>query len=308
MTTTQLLVYARPSIKHQLAGLRALRDAASLKGLALCWHRSLEPLVREELNIESPDFFGQAGSGPDVWGVEESSTLAGAAMVLVLGGDGTMLDTVPLAVGTQLPVFGFHFGRLGFLSSAGGTEDIPRALEAIRNGEVLLEERSLLECKYPKGPDQLGLIYALNEVALHRMGPGLMRVACTLDGELLNRYQADGLLVATPTGSTAYSMSCGGPIVLPQSKVWTITPVAGHQLGIRPVVVDQNVRITLQTEAESNGGPARLMVDGKVLDWAEQGKIDLGLSLRPLRLARFKGFSHLDNLKTKLLWGLDPRG
>ena len=238
MTTTQLLVYARPSIKHQLAGLRALRDAASLKGLALCWHRSLEPLVREELNIESPDFFGQAGSGPDVWGVEESSTLAGAAMVLVLGGDGTMLDTVPLAVGTQLPVFGFHFGRLGFLSSAGGTEDIPRALEAIRNGEVLLEERSLLECKYPKGPGQSGLVYALNEVALHRMGAGLMRVACTLDGELLNRYQADGLLVATPTGSTAYSMSCGGPIVLPQSKVWTITPVAGHQLGMGKALID----------------------------------------------------------------------
>ena len=239
------------------------------------------------------------------WGIIDPCR---AAMVLVLGGDGTMLDTVPLAVGTQLPVFGFHFGRLGFLSSAGGTEDIPRALEAIRNGEVLLEERSLLECKYPKGPGQSGLVYALNEVALHRMGAGLMRVACTLDGELLNRYQADGLLVATPTGSTAYSMSCGGPIVLPQSKVWTITPVAGHQLGIRPVVVDQSVRITLRTETESNGGPARLMVDGKVLDWAEQGQIDLGLSSRPLRLARFKDFSHLDNLKTKLLWGLDPRG
>jgi NAD+ kinase len=305
--TTQLLVYARPSIQHQLAGLRALHEAALSRGLSLRWHSSLEPWVRQEFDSSAPAFFDPSDlCSPFI--EEKTSGPGGGAMILVLGGDGTMLDTVPWAVAANLPIFGFHFGRLGFLSSAGGIEDIPRALDAIQNGELVLEERSLLECQYPMNHSTTGTALALNEVALHRTGAGLMRVACTLDGELLNRYQADGLLVATPTGSTAYSMSCGGPIVLPSSKVWTITPVAGHQLGIRPVVVDQNVQITLQVESEISLGPAQLMVDGKVLDWLGAGILRLRSAPKPLRLARFKGFSHLDNLKTKLLWGLDPRG
>jgi NAD+ kinase len=305
--TTQLLVYARPSIQKKLSGLRALHDAARSRDLNLRWHTSLEPWVRQELENSSPIFFDQ--DDLETYALQKNpSNSVGESLILVLGGDGTMLDTVPWAVAANLPIFGFHFGRLGFLSSAGGMEDIQRALDAIQKGELVLEERSLLECQYPLNNEGTGTAFALNEVALHRMGASLMRIACHLDGELLNSYQADGLLVATPTGSTAYSMSCGGPIVLPSSKVWTITPVAGHQLGIRPVVVDQNVQITLQAESEISWGPAQLMVDGKVLDWPGSGILRLQSAPKPLRLARFKGFSHLDNLKTKLLWGLDPRG
>jgi len=296
-----LLIYARPSITLKLDGLERLVFASKGLPVRLLWHQSLsEALNGLELDVD-PQFFDSNEPCPEFIQKRKENTL-----VLTLGGDGTLLDGIQFAVEWDLPVFGFHFGRLGFLSSAGGTVDFSAVLTAMLNGQLEIENRSLVACKFPLPMKGTGMGFALNEMALHRQGAGIMRITCLVNEELLNNYQADGLLVSTPTGSTAYSMSCGGPIVLPQSKVFLITPVAGHQLGIRPVLLPDTSRLQLITAAE--GGGAQLMLDGKPIQWAGYGTLEIYRHEKVLALARLKGFSDLHNLRAKLLWGLDVRG
>lgn len=314
-----LLVYARPSIALKLEGLQKLLAAAEGLPVDLWWHSSLSEILTEVFPDLIPQFFDSENPCP-----EPIKSKKDQALVLTLGGDGTLLDGVQFAVEWNLPVFGFHLGRLGFLSSAGGTEDFPMALSAILNGDIEIEKRSLVACRYPKAPERQGPIdpkssnnlhsstessgfaFALNEIALHRQGAGLMCITCYVDGEILNHYQADGLLISTPTGSTAYSMSCGGPIILPRSRVLLITPVAGHQLGIRPILLPDNCKLQLTTALE--GGHCQLMLDGKTLDWNGYGVLEVHRYDKTLALARLNGFSDFQPLKNKLLWGLDMRG
>lgn len=300
-----LLVYARPSIAFKMEAVRKLMTEAEALSLDLWWHSSLREILAEGFPDCKPLFFDPEQPCPaSIQGKVDQ------ALVLTLGGDGTLLDAVQFAVEWGLPVFGFHLGRLGFLSSAGGPEDFGAALTAIRQGEISIERRSLVECRYPKGgidaDEQRGFAFALNEIALQRQGGGLMRLTCDVDGDILNHYQADGLLISTPTGSTAYSMSCGGPIILPQSRVFLITPVAGHQLGIRPVILPDTCILRLTTPLE--GGACNLMMDGKTLDWKGHGALEIRRYEKNLALARLKGYSDFQPLKTKLLWGLDLRG
>lgn len=312
-----LLVYARPSIALKTEALNQLLVASEGLPVDLWWHRSLEGILKDFFPGLVPQFFDPGQPCP-----KHIQSRVGQALVLTLGGDGTLLDGVQFAVEWDLPVFGFHLGRLGFLSSAGGTEDFAMALSAILRGDIELEHRSLVACRYPVayGPGQsepgqsasadlkesMGLAFALNEIALHRHGGGLMRISCHVDGEILNHYQADGLLVSTPTGSTAYSMSCGGPIILPHSQVFLITPVAGHQLGIRPVILPDHCKLQWTTAPE--GGRCQMMVDGKTLEWKGYGAIEIERYHKTLVLARLIGYSDFQPLKTKLLWGLDLRG
>jgi NAD+ kinase len=322
-----LLVYARPSIARKPEALKQLIASAQGFPVDLWWHCSFAGILKEFFPGQLLQFFDPEQPCP-----EPIQRKKAQALVLTLGGDGTLLDGVQFAVGWDFPVFGFHLGRLGFLSSAGGAEDFAMALSAILDGDIELEHRSLVECRYPavsdsenpdieksesgqSGPGQFGaegsiesagFAFALNEIVLHRQGGGLMRITCRVDGEILNHYQADGLLVSTPTGSTAYSMSCGGPIVLPRSGVLLITPVAGHQLGIRPVILPDHCKLQLTTVPE--GGRCQLMADGKMIDWRGYGDIEIQRYHKTLALARLKGFSDFHSLKTKLMWGLDMRG
>ncbi|MFM7589862.1 MAG: NAD(+)/NADH kinase, partial [Bacteroidota bacterium] len=195
-----LLIYARPSIALKLDGLERLVVASKGLPVRLLWHQSLsEALNGLELDVD-PQFFDSNEPCPEFIQMRKENTL-----VLTLGGDGTLLDGIQFAVEWDLPVFGFHFGRLGFLSSAGGTVDFSAVLTAMLNGQLEIESRSLVACKFPLPMKETGMSFALNEMALHRQGAGIMRITCLVNEELLNNYQADGLLVSTPTGSTAYS-------------------------------------------------------------------------------------------------------
>jgi NAD+ kinase len=304
----KILVYGRPSVVQNRHALAQLIHTAEALDLELEWHPTLRGAV-EEAGMQLPDPFlsgNRLHQGPGKPMGEEPDTVSeSCGLVLALGGDGTLLDAVQIAVPRGLPVFGFHFGRLGFLSSAGGVEDFEVALRAIRSGNLILESRSLLHCIFESESGEPEEIVALNEVGLQRQGAGLMGISCRVNGELLNHYQADGLLVSTPTGSTAYSMSCGGPIVLPQSQVWLVTPVAGHQLGIRPVLVPDRSEVVL--EVDSNEEEGVLYADGKRLNWSGQGPVVLSRAGVELHLARLGGFSHFQNLKSKLHWGRDAR-
>ena len=172
--------------------------------------------------------------------------------LISLGGDGTLLDTVTLVKDSGIPVLGINYGRLGFLANI-GKEDIHTAIDAIANRKYVLDKRTLihLDANIPlfgQSP------YALNEFSLHKKDSSpMIKIHTYLNGEFLNTYWADGLIVATPTGSTGYSLSCNGPVVFPDSSSFVITPVAPHNLNIRPIIVPDNTIVSFEVEGRTDG-------------------------------------------------------
>jgi NAD+ kinase len=221
-----------------------------------------------------------------------------------LGGDGTILDTLTLVQDSGIPVLGINIGRLGFLTSI-GTEDIGSALEALVKGHFSLDKRRLLRLESNRNLFG-GINYALNELTIHKKDSSSMIIINTyLNGEYLNSYWADGLIISTPTGSTGYSLSCGGPIVAPYSGNFVITPIAPHNLNVRPIVVsDQNV-ISLEVEGRSQYFLASLDSRSVTIDSA------ISLAVRredfTMNLVRLGNTNFLDTLRKKLNWGLDTR-
>jgi len=290
----KLAIYARPSIIDHLPRLEGLVDALINYGFQLFWHHSLITVGQEMKKGSVSGFFSfEDAEKPEM------------NLLICLGGDGTILDTVPWAYRWDLPIMGFHFGRLGFLTTVDPGMDLMPALSSIQSNSIKYDHRQLLSCQYigPDGEEKTAI--SLNELVVHRSQDVMMRIQCLVDGEILNEYRADGLIVSTPNGSTAYSMSCGGPIVLPGSKIWLITPVAGHQLGIRPVLVDDSSKIHLILDIRD--GPGNLMVDGKSIPANLSYPLKIERAPGFLRIATLDPHSFLDNLRKKLLWGLDSR-
>lgn len=227
-----------------------------------------------------------------------------AAFLLSLGGDGTLLDTVTLIRDSGLPVLGINLGRLGFLASINKIE-IEKAIESLVQGEYTFDERSLLHLDTEK--DLFGeLNYALNEMTISRgEDASMILIHAYLNGELLNSYWADGLIVATPTGSTAYSLSCGGPIILPGSNNLLITPVCPHNLSVRPVVVNDTGELSF--EVDSRGSRFEVFMDSR------KRVVDIGTRLTvrkerfSINLVRLSNESYFGTLRDKLMWGLDTR-
>lgn len=224
--------------------------------------------------------------------------------IFSLGGDGTMLDTVTLVRDKKISIMGINFGRLGFLAGI-GQEEIQEAVQAIARSTYVVDKRTLihLDADFP----MFGNIpYALNEFAIHKRDTASMiKVHTYLNGEFLNTYWADGVIVATPTGSTGYSLSCGGPIVFPDAGSFVITPVAPHNLNVRPIIVPDDNIISFEVESRSENIicalDSRREIVGKNVSLAVK-KEDFRVSL--LRLGEN---SFLQTLQNKLTWGLDKR-
>ena len=174
-----------------------------------------------------------------------------ADILVTIGGDGTILNTMPFIVGNNIPILGINTGRLGFLTSITISE-IDEMLDEIVANQYQIEERTMLQMKSNK---DIGIKFdmALNEISvLKKDSSSMITIHAELDGSFLNTYWADGLIISTPTGSTAYSLSCGGPIVSPGSGNFIITPIAPHNLNVRPLVVPDTSEITLKFEARSS--------------------------------------------------------
>ncbi|RYY62183.1 MAG: NAD kinase [Chitinophagaceae bacterium] len=224
--------------------------------------------------------------------------------IFSLGGDGTMLDTVTLVRDKKIAIMGINFGRLGFLAGI-GQEEVREAVQAIARSTYVVDKRTLihLDADFP----MFGNIpYALNEFAIHKRDTASMiKVHTYLNGEFLNTYWADGVIVATPTGSTGYSLSCGGPIVFPEAGSFVITPVAPHNLNVRPIIVPDDNIISFEVESRSENIicalDSRREIVGKNVSLAVK-KEDFRVSL--LRLSEN---SFLQTLQNKLTWGLDKR-
>jgi NAD+ kinase len=231
--------------------------------------------------------------------------LAGQTDVLIsLGGDGTLLDTLSLIRDSNIPVIGINLGRLGFLASINKGE-IQKAITALVNGEYSLDKRSLLniESKHQLFGDEN---FALNDITIHRRdNSAMMIIHAYMNDEFVNSYWADGLIIATPTGSTAYSLSCGGPIIYPSSQNFVITPIAPHNLNVRPLIIPDDVSLTFEIEARS----AKFLVscDSRTETVDRSVKIVLSKAEFHVNLIRLNNESYLTTLRNKLLWGLDTR-
>lgn len=225
----------------------------------------------------------------------------GTDMLLSVGGDGTFLSAASVVGETGIPVLGVNFGRLGFLS-----ENDPVAVcRAVLSGDYSIEKRTLLGFRHNGGlPDGIWP-YALNEITVHRSGAATLGVAVGIDGRMLPTYWSDGLLVATSSGSTAYSLSVGGPIVLPDSKVLIISPIAPHNLNVRPLIVPDTSEIDISFRSR----------DAKVLFTADNRneEIDAGTVISvsvarfSLNRVRLNKSDFIDALTSKLFWGEDIR-
>jgi NAD+ kinase len=225
-------------------------------------------------------------------------------MLFSLGGDGTMLDAVTFVGGSNIPLIGVNLGRLGFLAAI-PEEEVEEAILSLVRGSYTLEKRTLLhlDSNIPLFNDAP---FALNEFTIHRQdSSSMIRIHTYLNGEFLNTYWADGLIVATPTGSTGYSLSCGGPVVFPQTSSFVITPVAPHNLNTRPIVVpDDNV---ISFEIEGRAKEFLCTLDARNANISSHVQLAVKKESFTVSLVRPDEHNFLKTIRQKLYWGIDKR-
>lgn len=224
--------------------------------------------------------------------------------ICTIGGDGTILDAVGLNGDSGIPIIGINMGKLGFLSSI-SKEGINPALDMILKGSYTIENRTMLmlhngESLFP------GFPFALNDLAIYKSDlQTMLTIRAYINDEFLNSYWADGLILATPTGSTAYSLSCTGPIVVPGSENFLITPIASHNLTVRPVVIRDDARIRINVEGD--GEEYFIAMDSRKTKVTGNRELIVTKAGFPVRLVRLPGQHFFKTIREKLNWGLDAR-
>ena len=227
-----------------------------------------------------------------------------ADVVISYGGDGTMLRTASRVGSKGYPILGINGGRLGFLTTISHNE-ISTAITDIHNGEYNIEERNLIKAE-AQGTTLKSDPFALNEIAVMKHdSSSMMTIEATLDNSDKITYQADGLIVATPSGSTGYSLSVGGPIICPDAAVLVLTPIASHSLGARPIVLNDNTRIDIKANSRSHN--FLIAIDGRSESCPDDTLLTITKAPYKLRLIRSKGNSFVKNLHNKMMWGADFR-
>lgn len=271
-----------------------------------------DELNRHRINVQTSSSFLKILKEANI-NVGESSVYEGhqqlgeADFMFSLGGDGTLLEAVGLAGKHETPILGINFGRLGFLASV-QPEEIEQALNQLINGNFTLDERTLLHATSDVELFDAGTNFALNEVAISKTDTSSMIIIhAYINGEFLNSYWADGLMVATATGSTGYSLSCGGPLVMPHSANFIITPICPHNLFVRPMIVSDNCTITLRVESRSKNFLVSMDSRAKVITNDEDITVEVKKGGFNARLVTLEGGDFLTTLRQKLGWGKDVR-
>lgn len=290
----RVAIYSRGVDKEQLNDMRSFFDALSASSITPVFYQPFYEQAQELLALKPTEELFNSFYDLD----EDIECL------ISLGGDGTLLDTLTLVRAKAIPVLGINFGRLGFLASI-GRKEIDSVVKALENRTYVIDKRTLihLDSNLPLFGE---VPYALNEFAIQKRDTSSMiKIHTYLNGEFLNTYWADGIVVATPTGSTGYSLSCNGPIVFPESGSFVITPVAPHNLNVRPIVVPDNNIISFEMEGRADHFICTLDSRKEIIDKTVQlavKKEDFTLSLIRLNENNF-----LQTLRNKLSWGLDTR-
>ena len=229
-------------------------------------------------------------------------------VAISLGGDGTLLATANRIGNRQIPILGINLGRLGFLTDVQAHE-LNSLDDIILNHKYRIEDRMVLRAEInssPLTPNSSHIDFSLNEIAVLKQDlSSMISIDVQLNGEPLHTYQADGLLVATPTGSTAYSLSVGGPIMMPENHNLIIAPVASHSLNVRPLIIPDDWRIDLKVSSRSHSFLAS--IDGRSITMPDTATISISKADHTVRIIRLENHSFLSTLKTKLMWGADVR-
>lgn len=291
-----------------------MRIAIYSRGIENNQHHDIKLLLDElaRYKIEPvffQDFFNQFYSTVDL--ATSYSTFNSYADIddtidcmISLGGDGTLLDTVTLVRDKGTPILGINYGRLGFLANI-GREDLGTAIAALAHQTYVTDKRTLIHVD--ANIRLFGDVpYALNEFTLHKKDTSpMIKIHTYLNGEFLNTYWADGLIVATPTGSTGYSLSCNGPVVFPDSGSFVITPVAPHNLNIRPIVVPDDNIVSFEVEGRTDGFLCSMDSRREVV--AKEAQLAVKKEKFGINLIRLNENNFLQTLRNKLSWGLDKR-
>ena len=227
-----------------------------------------------------------------------------ADFAISMGGDGTFLKTASRVGKKNIPILGVNMGRLGFLADI-SPDDIEHTMDALHRDDYAIESRAVIEVEIDGQPMADGN-YALNDVAiLKRDTASMISISAHINGQLLTTYQADGLVISTPTGSTAYSLSNGGPIIVPGTKVFSMTAVAPHSLNIRPIVIPDSSVIELDVESRSHS--FLVAIDGRSEKYKEGTKITLRRAPYYIKVVKRSDHRYFNTLREKMMWGADVR-
>ena len=257
-------------------------------------YESLHNHIKDHVVFEKPIRVLSAKSHPD------KDTFC----MISIGGDGTLLDTITLIQDSGIPVLGINTGRLGFLSAI-STDEIRYAAKALTAGDYAIDRRAMLHLSAPSGLFE-NFNYALNELSvLKRDNSTMISISAYVDDLFLNKYWADGLIVATPTGSTGYSLSCGGPIISPESRNFVITPIATHNLTVRPIVVPDSCTVKLRISGRTQD--YLVVLDSRSRPLSTTTELVIKRAAFSINLVCIGQKDFYKTIRNKLTWGLDKR-
>jgi NAD+ kinase len=289
----KIAIHGRNFKEHTKAFVQEMFDELSSRGVDIQISETYNGFLQEA---------GIQRGNPLVY--RHAQEIFDANFIFSLGGDGTLLETITHVGKREIPIVGINTGRLGFLATI-SPPLVKSAIHNLFNGYYTFDDRSLISVESDKDVFE-GLNFGLNEFTITKRDTSSMIVVHTyIDGEYLNSYWADGLIVATPTGSTGYSLSCGGPVVLPQSSNFIIAPVSPHNLNVRPLVVSDNSVISFEIEGRSKNYLVSLDSRSKVVEQTIQ--IAVKKENFKARLVKMNGDNFLNTLRNKLNWGMDTR-
>jgi NAD+ kinase len=289
-----IAIYGKSLNNYNANPIQRLIAKLEEAGAELCVHEDFYIIIKEKIKFTSIISFFK----------DEKVLLKRPNFFCSIGGDGTMLKTITLVGASEIPIIGINTGRLGFLSGI-SIQDIESAIDKIFAGDFDLDKRSLVRLESVNNP-YLRSNFALNEITIHKNdNTTMMTIHAWVNGEFLNAYWADGLIISTPTGSTAYSLSCGGPLVMPDSANFIITPISPHNLNVRPIIISDKDVVTLKVEARNKNFLVTLDSRQEVFDADEE--LTILREKFEINLVRLKGNDFMSTLRQKLMWGIDKR-
>lgn len=291
----KLLLFSRRGVVHAADELRRTFAAIARYGFDFVVNKEFAGTIRSLGVAQIP--------AEKEYGCNACPPVGDGAVMVCYGGDGTLLDGVRLLGGAPVPVVGINAGHMGFLTG-GRKEAIEELFAEIARGTLRIEQRTMLRVEGAvEGMPQGAL--AVNEAAVQRSGAGMISVECRVDDQQVATYYGDGVIVSTPTGSTAYSLSAGGPVVAPGCRCLVISPLAPHNLTMRPVVVPDTSDVALRVRTRRSA--VTLSLDNTAYDVADDTEIRVSLSEKRIFLGQAHNISFYDTLRDKMMWGVDIR-
>ena len=291
----KLLLFSRRGVVHAADELRRTFAAIARYGFDFVVNKEFAEPIRSLGVAQIP--------AEKEYGCNACPPVGDGAVMVCYGGDGTLLDGVRLLGGAPVPVVGINAGHMGFLTG-GRKEAIEELFAEIARGTLRIEQRTMLRVEGAvEGMPQGAL--AVNEAAVQRSGAGMISVECRVDDQQVATYYGDGVIVSTPTGSTAYSLSAGGPVVAPGCRCLVISPLAPHNLTMRPVVVPDTSDVALRVRTRRSA--VTLSLDNTAYDVADDTEIRVSLSEKRIFLGQAHNISFYDTLRDKMMWGVDIR-